>query len=80
MALIDIVVLAVIGVLFFLVCLRIWRKGTCADCAQGGYCDHKACGTHGHPRKGRKLFAKKAVCPAVKGVDEVAAELSRGVK
>lgn len=80
MALIDIVVLAVIAVLFGLVCLRIWRKGTCADCAQGGYCTGHECGTHGHPRKKGKLFAKKTTCPAVKGVDQVAAELSKGVK
>lgn len=80
MPVIDIVVLLVIAVLFALVCLRIWRKGTCADCAQGGYCDHTACGTHGHPRKGGKLFGKKPTCPAVKGVDQVAADLSRGVK
>ena len=36
MAPIDIVVLAVIGVAFVAVCVRIYRKGTCADCAQGG--------------------------------------------
>ena len=36
MAPIDIVVLAVIGIAFVAVCVRIYRKGTCADCAQGG--------------------------------------------
>ena len=34
MAPIDIVVLAVIGIAFVAVCVRIYRKGTCADCAQ----------------------------------------------
>ena len=38
MAPIDIVVLAVIGIAFVAVCVRIYRKGTCADCAQGGAC------------------------------------------
>ena len=38
MAPIDIVVLAVIGIAFVAVCVRIHRKGTCADCAQGGVC------------------------------------------
>ena len=38
MAPIDIVVLAVIGVAFVAVCVRVYRKGTCADCAQGGVC------------------------------------------
>lgn len=38
MAPIDIVVLAVIGIAFVAVCVRIYRKGTCADCAQGGVC------------------------------------------
>ena len=33
MAPIDIVVLAVIGIAFVAVCVRIYRKGTCADCA-----------------------------------------------
>ena len=32
MAPIDIVVLAVIGIAFVAVCVRIYRKGTCADC------------------------------------------------
>lgn len=35
MAPIDIVVLAVIGIAFVAVCVRIYRKGTCA---QGGVC------------------------------------------
>lgn len=38
MAPIDIVVLAAIGIAFVAVCVRIYRKGTCADCAQGGVC------------------------------------------
>ena len=38
MAPIDIVVLAVVGIAFVAVCVRIYRKGTCADCAQGGVC------------------------------------------
>ena len=36
MSLIDIVILAVIAVAFVAVCIRIKRKGSCADCAQGG--------------------------------------------
>ena len=37
MAPIDIVVLAVIGIAFVAVCVRIYRKGTCADCARAAF-------------------------------------------
>ena len=56
MAPIDIVVLAVIGVAFVAVCVRIYRKGTCADCAQGGVCT-------GH-------CSNKKTCAALKGVEK----------
>ena len=58
MAPIDIVVLAVIGIAFVAVCVRIYRKGTCADCAQGGVCT-------GH-------CSNKKTCAALKGVDKIA--------
>ena len=81
MAPIEIIVLLVIAVAFVAVCVRMWRKGSCADCAQGGYCT-------GHCSTGKKkgLFGRKkagnapAECAALKGVDKVAEELSRGVK
>ena len=66
MAPIEIVVLLVVAVAFVAVCVRMWRKGSCADCAQGGACT-------GH-------CGKEKSCTAVKGVDEVAAKLGRGVK
>ena len=56
MAPIDVVVLAVIGIAFVAVCVRIYRKGTCADCAQGGVCT-------GH-------CSNKKTCAALKGVDK----------
>ena len=65
MAPIDIVVLAVIGIAFFAVCVRIYRKGTCADCAQGGVCT-------GH-------CSNKKTCAALKGVDKIAEDLGRGI-
>ena len=58
MAPIDIVVLAVICIAFVAVCVRIYRKGTCADCAQGGVCT-------GH-------CSNKKTCAALKGVDKIA--------
>ena len=61
MAPIDIVVLAVIGIAFVAVCVRIYRKGTCADCAQGGVCT-------GH-------CSNKKTCAALKGVDKIAEDL-----
>mgnify|MGYP004471077977 CR=1 FL=1 len=66
MAPIDIVILLLVAIAFVAVCVRIHRKGTCADCAQGGACS----GHCGH----------KNSCPAVKGADKVAEDLSRGVK
>ena len=66
MAPIDIVVLAVIGIAFVAVCVRIYRRGTCADCAQGGVCT-------GH-------CSNKKTCAALKGVDKIAEDLGRGIK
>ena len=66
MAPIDIVVLAAIGVAFVAVCVRIYRKGTCADCAQGGVCT-------GH-------CSNKKTCAALKGVDKIAEDLGRGIQ
>lgn len=65
MAPIDLVVLAVIGIAFVAVCVRIYRKGTCADCAQGGVCT-------GH-------CSNKKTCAALKGVDKIAEDLGRGI-
>lgn len=67
MAPIDIVILAVIAVAFVAVCVRIKRRGTCADCAEGGSCS------------GHCSSASKASCPACKGVEAVARDLGRGV-
>ena len=68
MHLIDIVILALIAVAFVAVCVRTYRKGSCADCAQGGYCT-------GHCGPNHKKH-----CAALKGIDEVERELSQGVK
>lgn len=65
MAPIDIVVLAVIGIAFVAVCVRIYRKGTCADCAQGGVAQD---------------IAPTKTCAALKGVDKIAEDLGRGIK
>ncbi len=65
---IDIIILALIAAGVVAVFLRVRRKGTCADCAQGGSCSGH-CGT-----------SKRASCPALKGVDTVADELGRGVR
>ncbi len=46
--------------------VRIYRKGTCADCAQGGVCT-------GH-------CSNKKTCAALKGVDKIAEDLGRGIK
>ena len=68
MAPIEWFVLILVGIAFVAVCIRTWRKGTCGDCVQGGYCVG-----HCSPKT-------KKSCPAVKGVDQVEEELSRGVK
>lgn len=64
----DIVILALIAVAFVAVCLRIRRRGACADCAEGGTCT------------GHRSSAQKKSCPACKGVDAVTEELGRGVR
>lgn len=64
----DIVVLALIAVAFVAVCVRVWRKGSCADCASAGVCT-------GHCSSNTKKH-----CPAMKGVDAVAHDLEQGVK
>lgn len=68
MAPVDYIILALIAVAFVAVCVRIWRKGSCGDCAQGG-----TCGGHCDART-------KKSCPALKGVGAVARDLGRGVK
>ena len=73
MAPIDIIVLIVIGIAFVAVCVRMYRKGSCADCVQGGSCG-------GHCSSGRGRKKNGATCAALKGVDRVASELGRGVK
>ena len=61
---IDIVLLVLIGAAFVAVLVRAKRRGTCGDCSSSGHCSSK----------------QKSCCPAVKGVDAVEKELSRGVK
>lgn len=68
MSLIDIVILVVIAASFAAVCVRVKRKGSCADCAQGASCS------------GTCSSAQKKSCPACKGIDRVAEDLGRGVK
>ena len=68
MSLADIVILALVAVAFAAVCVRIWRKGTCADCADAGACT------------GHCSSAQKKSCPACKGVDAIVDELGRGVR
>ena len=80
MAAIDIIVLVLIGIAFVAVCVRMYRKGSCADCAQGGYCTGHCSSGKKKGLFGRKKTAAPATCAALKGVDQVAAELSRGVK
>lgn len=65
---IDIILLVAIGAAFVAVLMRIKRKGTCGDCSSSGSCS------------GRCSSKQKSCCPAVKGVDAVEKELSRGVK
>lgn len=72
MGLADIIILALIAAAFVAVCVRIKRKGTCADCSEAGTCSGH-CSSHCSPRK-------QASCPACKGVDKVAEDLRRGVK
>ena len=64
---VDIIILAFIGVAFVAVCVRIYRKGSCADCAEG------VC-------TGRCSSRTRRACPAAKGVDAVARDLGEGVK
>ena len=65
---VDIIILALIAVAFVAVCVRLHRKGSCADCAQAGACT------------GHCSTSEQASCPALKGVDAVAERLGRGVK
>lgn len=64
----DIVILAAIAVASVAVCVRVRRKGSCADCAQGGVCSGHCDSSHA------------GSCPAIKGVDATARKLGRGVK
>ena len=66
MAPIDIVILLLVAIAFVAVCVRIYRKGMCADCAQGGVCT-------GH-------CSNKKTCAAFKDVDKIAEDLGRGIK
>ncbi|QWT17824.1 hypothetical protein KPC83_01305 [Collinsella sp. zg1085] len=67
MNLTDLAVLAIILGALVAVFLRVARKGTCGDCSSGGSCSGH-CGSDHH-----------ASCPAVKGVDQIAEELSHGM-
>lgn len=64
----DIIVLALVAVAFVAVCVRVRRKGSCADCASAGVCT------------GHCSSSAKKSCPAMKGVDAVAQELEQSVK
>lgn len=64
----DIIILGLIAAAFIAVCVRIRRKGACADCIEAGEC---AGGCHS---------SRKGGCPALKGVDAVAEELGRNVR
>lgn len=68
MGIADIVILAAVAVAFVAVCVRIKRRGTCADCSEAG-----SCSGHCSPRRQRS-------CPACKGVDAVAHDLGKDVK
>lgn len=65
---VDFIILALVAVAFAAVCVRVRRKGSCADCAQGGTCS------------GHCSSSERASCPALEGVDAVADKLGRGVK
>lgn len=65
---IDFIILAVIAIAFIAACIRIKRKGSCADCGSAEGCS------------GNCSAAQKKSCPACKGVDRVASDLGRGVK
>ena len=65
---IEIVLLVLIGAAFVAVLVRAKRRGTCGDCSSSGSCS------------GHCSSKQKSCCPAVKGVDAVEKELSRGVK
>lgn len=64
----DIVVLALIAIAFVAVCVRVYRKGSCADCASAGVCT------------GHCSSSTKKKCPALRGVDAVAEELDRNIR
>lgn len=68
LSLADIIVLALVAVAFVAVCVRVRRKGSCADCASAGVCT------------GHCSSSIKKSCPAMKGVDAVAQELEQSVK
>ncbi|MBE6469901.1 MAG: hypothetical protein E7001_08175 [Coriobacteriaceae bacterium] len=61
---VDIIILALVAIAFVAVCLRVRRKGSCGDCSSAGTCS----------------ASHKRSCPAMKGVDQVERELSRGVR
>ena len=74
MAPIDIIVLLLIAVAFVAVCIRMYRKGSCADCAQGGYCTghcssgkkrgYSAVRWHKNSRRVRRLRASTRLLPS----------------
>ncbi len=66
MAPIDIVVLAVIGIAFVAVCVRIYRKGHLRRLRSGWR-------LHG-------ALLQQKTCAALKGVDKIAEDLGRGIK
>ena len=67
MGIADIIILALVAVAFVAVCVRIKRKGTCADCAQNGTCS------------GTCSAAQRKRCPACQDIDLVTDKLARDV-
>ncbi|AEB07556.1 hypothetical protein Corgl_1456 [Coriobacterium glomerans PW2] len=68
MAPLDIVILSLVAAAFIAVCVRVRRKGACADCAHACAC-----------AKGHRP-AKRRSCPALRGAADIADELSRHVR
>ena len=67
MSLADVVVLGLLAAAFVAVCVRVKRHGACMDCGEAGMCTGHCSPDH------------KKTCAALKGLDQVEAELSRGV-
>ena len=78
LSLFEVFVLALVLGWFAYSVWRAWSKGTCVDCAEGDFCTGH-CSSRKRGRFGRRRKQAQASCPAMKGVDQVAEELGRGV-